>query len=134
MTALSWKSYVSLGRRCCLLLQVAAAVAVCDWCCCHGGASGNSNSCTERRRRKGGGAQQTSMRCGGSSRERRVPTRTMDGRANMGRAPSGVPGAGQLSTELPESAGTSWQGPAAGDALLASAAVQASATARNGVS
>ena len=73
------------------------------------------------------------MRCGGSSRERRVPTRTMDGRANIGRAPSGVPGAGQLSTELPESAGASWQS-TAGDALLASAAVQAFATARNGVS
>jgi hypothetical protein len=75
------------------------------------------------------------MRCGGSSRERRVPTRTMDGRANIGRAPSGVPGAGQLSTELPESAGASWQGTAAGEALPSpSAVVQASATARKGVS
>jgi hypothetical protein len=61
------------------------------------------------------------MCCGGSSRERRVPTRTMEGRANIRRAASGVPGAGQLSTELPESAGASWQAPG-GDALPAAAA------------
>ena len=75
------------------------------------------------------------MRCGGSSRERRVPTRTMDGRANIGRAASGVPGAGQLSTELPESVGASGGAPAAGEALPSPVAHSyASAMARNGVS
>jgi hypothetical protein len=61
--------------------------------------------------------------------------RTMDGLANIGCAASGVPGAGQLSTELPESASDSEGPPVAGDALQpAAAAVQASATAWNGVS
>lgn len=36
-----------------------------------------------------------------------MPTRTMEGRENLGGDVSGVPGAGQLSTELPLLAGAS---------------------------